>query len=148
MPPETLTTENLLTIAALFPKGINSLSNLSNTWNDKSSTKELMVRFNGSGNMFGGSGRFVHILIHGRYSAAQPHGTMEFVGHGFYSYNIARGANGPTASGARYYKSKTVPSYDNYDQTPPTYTIDVQGSCGADSAMLAVLNLDIDFLKK
>jgi len=130
-------------LTRLLPNGIDSLENLSKTWPENKRTTEFLKHYDGYGDMFGGSGLFVHVIIHGENSYMRVPGTMEIRGWGHNTYNIARGANGPTASTARYYKNDKVGDVT----TDANMNVSVEGSCGADTALAAVLGIKFDFNK-
>lgn len=112
---------------------LESLERLSKNWDRR--TAELSVYVDGSGNMFGGSSRHLHVIIHGENSINET-GKIYILGLFVTSYNIARGANGADSCSTSYYKGLT----DFAQITPqsiPTATCQIEGMCGGTQEAIA-----------
>jgi hypothetical protein len=121
---------------------IESLKNISRNWDRR--TVELSVWVDGSGNMFGGSSRRVHVVLHGQNSI-EPNGQIDVRGVIVVDYNIARGANGASSSSAKYYKGAT--DFDQLSGAVPTLSAEMVGNCsGAEYAINGALALTCDSL--
>jgi hypothetical protein len=119
---------------------IESLLITSKNWDRR--TVELSIFLDGSGNMFGGSSRRVHAVLHGENSTA-PTGSLEVRGLILVEYNIARGANGSSRSSATYYADAT--DFNNLQGHSPTLSAEVVGNCsGAEYAITSSLGLTSD----
>lgn len=100
-------------------------------------TQEYIIPTSGGGNMFGGSGEGVHIIIHGDNSALKPTGTIEVKGYFHHSMNIARGANGPYSGNTSYYSGAA--NRDEAKNLKPTFTVKVEGNCSSGASMVAAI---------
>lgn len=131
-----------MTATELLPEGVKSLEQLSKNWDGK--TAERLVHVRGGGDMFGGSGELTHIMIHGENSIKET-GTVEIRGKVTYTYNIARGGNGPTESTASYYPVNRNTGVVSERMEKQAH---VHGSCAADDALATILNLKKDWVIK
>lgn len=125
---------------------LGNLERLSRNWDGR--TCEILLYMTGSGNMFGGSGKMLHLTVHGENSIKDK-GTIEIIGATQFSYNIARGANGPDSGWMSYYKGITDLKQLDQPNLQPTYKVTVEGSGnGTDSAMCQILNTKKDWFQK
>lgn len=115
---------------------VSNLERTSKNWDKR--TTDVLVAFGGYGNMFGGSGKLVHLRIHGDNSMTET-GTIDIKGVAIYSSNIARGENGPSSSICQYYTGAT--SFDDLSSKEASYTIKTEGTCGGyDDALSSILS--------
>lgn len=116
---------------------IEKLERTSINWDKR--TKELLLFVCGSGNMFGGSGRMIHITLHGENSIYET-GTCSLNGLVEYGTNIARGANGESSANMKYYKGVNSFTEIGYNKAP-NFEITIAGTCGgADGAICEILS--------
>ena len=125
--------KNIIELNAANKKAfaLENLKGYSENWDRR--TAELVISFNGSGNMFGGRSKFAHITLHGENSIFETE-TVDFNGFGEVSYNIARGANGGSGSSTTYFKCDKDGSNISI---VPTYKISVEGTCADGVSIVA-----------
>ena len=123
---------------------LEDLKETSKNWDG--SSKYLLVYLEGSGDMFGGSAKFVYVTLHGKNSIYET-GSIRVDGIAKMSYNIARGGNGETCQVVSYYKGVTD-FKDTYTLNPkPTYKVTIEGSCGSgEEALRSFLRAEQDWI--
>jgi len=140
-PTMETSTQSLPATPAQADFNIDAFERTSKDWNQETVDRLLFIK--GTGSMFGGKATLLHCTIHGKHSPYET-GTVTIKGVVKSGYNIARGANGPDASTAAYFKGKT--DKDNLFNVKPTYEVKITGSCtGSEEAMEEILHAKKDW---
>lgn len=120
---------------------VENLERLSINWDRQ--TINVLVKFGGSGNMFGGSNQGYLLTIHGENSIHTT-GLIEIKGVFVEGYNIARGANGENHGSTKFWNGLT--NFDKIYETEPKYKITIEGNCDCGTATLcSILSAQLDF---
>ena len=123
---------------------LENLQRTSKNWDGQ--TKVILLSVDGSGGMFGGGTRLMHITLHGENSITET-GTITINGLVTTSYNISRGANGGNSQSLSYYKGLT--DFNETYASQPTIKINIEGSCGgAESSICEILSAEKDWISE
>lgn len=122
--------------------GLQNFDRTSKNWDKR--TKTLLVHVEGSGNMFGGGGKLIHVTLHGDNSITDT-GSVTIEGVATYGHNISRGANGDNSQTVKYFKG--IENFDDVNTKTPTYMIEITGSCGGgEDALRSILQAELEWL--